>query len=140
MWRQVCRGAIVLFLIGCHGYTNKQGSWTSGKITTPGKYALPNNALSIDVYLENNFVRYKAFDKSNQIVIHYNVDINMYQNWAFYLDDQKNFWVLSSDVGHSVWKKVNGEGYYHHIFNHVPTKSEVPASLYRECREFFYGN
>jgi hypothetical protein len=134
-------GVILFFFIGCQGSTTSQvKSWAGGKITQPGKYALPHNALLIDVYLENNFVRYKVMDKSNRIVIHYNGDINTYQNWAFYLDTQKNFWVLGSDIGHSVWRRNKSGQFTQFTFNHVVTKSEVPESLYVDCKEFFYGH
>lgn len=60
------------------------------------------------MYLENNFVRYKAYDGNGRTVITYDYNISTFQNWAFYLDEKKNFWVFSSDIGDSVWKKGNG--------------------------------
>lgn len=113
-------------------------NWNGGKIVEPGVYQLSDSSLTIHIFLENDFVRFEVDDEKGKTLIKYNYNISTYQNWAFYLDEQKAFWVFSSDIGHSVWRKM-GNAYLEYSFNHIPTRAEVPESVYQNCKEFFYG-
>jgi hypothetical protein len=111
-------------------------NWNGGKIVKPGVYQLSDSTLSVHIFLENNFVRYKV-DQDDRTLIRHNYNISVYQNWAFYLDGQRNFWVFSSDIGHSVWRRM-GDTYVEYTFNHILTRAEVPDDVYQNCKEFFY--
>jgi hypothetical protein len=110
--------------------------WAGGKIEQPGTYRLSDGNLIIRIYIENNFVRYVAEDKEGEL-IRYNYNISVYQQWAFYLDKKRDFWVFSSDIGHSVWRK-SGSVYFEHTFDRMLARTEVPDEVYQNCKHFFY--
>jgi hypothetical protein len=107
-----------------------------GKIEEPGTYRLSDGSLTIHIYIENNFVRYRVEDKDGEL-IKYNYNISVYQQWTFYLDKKQDFWVFSSDIGHSVWRKT-GNVYFEQTFYHMLAKTEVPDEVYQNCKYFFY--
>ncbi|WP_073131317.1 hypothetical protein [Chryseolinea serpens] len=128
--------SISILILACCSRTGG-AAWKGGKITEPGTYELEDESLKIEVYLERNFVRYKAYDNEGRTVISYGYNMSTVQRWAFYLDEQRNFWVFSSDIGHSVWKKGTASSYFHDDIDHVLTRREVPKSVYDNCKEFF---
>jgi len=125
---------IVSLFLSCQAHESK---WQGGKITEPGTYEYHDGSLTINIYLENNFVRYKGIDDDGKTVIKYDYNISVFQNWAFYLDEKTNFWVFSSDIGDSVWKKGSGSSYFQTTFNRQLTENDVPESVYTNCKEFF---
>jgi hypothetical protein len=133
--RNLALSIIPILILACSGRTG--AAWKGGKITEPGTYELEDESLRIEVYLENNFVRYKAYDNEGRNVISYGYNMSAFQRWAFYLDEKKNFWVFSSDIGHSVYKKGTASSYFHDDIDHVLTRKEVPESVYDNCKEFF---
>jgi len=125
----------LVLLVSCKN--ENAGSWGGGKITEPGKYIYNDASLVIQIAIENGFVKYGLYNSEGVLLAKNDYRISTYQNWAFYLDEDLNFWVFSSDIGHSVWEK-DLTRYYHHTFEHKLRKDEVSEKLYNECKEFFY--
>ncbi|MEO7988653.1 MAG: hypothetical protein ABI663_03875 [Chryseolinea sp.] len=56
---------IYFIFIGCNPIA-KNSSWGGGKITEPGIYVHSDESLTVNIYLENTFVKYKVNDKEGQ--------------------------------------------------------------------------
>ena len=110
--------------------------WKGGEITDYGTYC--NSDLKIKVYEEDNYLRYEMRDKKDDVTVKYDMNISVFHHWGLFLDNDRNLWVFSSDIGGSVWKRdsVTGE-YNNRIFHHWPTRDSVPNEVYSSSMKRF---
>ncbi|WP_254091510.1 hypothetical protein [Dawidia soli] len=103
--------------------------WTGGEITDYGEYC--DGEFKISVYEKDNRLKYEVRNRNDELVIQQDMNISVFQRWGLFLDKKKDFWVLSSDVGISVWRKDPDTGQYRkHTFYHRLGKDDVPPELY----------
>lgn len=114
-------------------------NWKGGVIREPGIYFHEDKNLQLKVYIDNKLLKNEMVDsKGNQLLSNGKVTASVLHNWAFYLDDDKNLWCLSSDLGHSEWKFDSVQNKYSLIkFGHNLEREAVPTALYRDLRIFF---
>ena len=105
--------------------------------TITGTYYYPQSNLTLKVYLENGFVRYNLKDSLGGQLITYKENISTYQKWAFFIDENKSLWVLSSDIGNTWWRRDTDRQLYTYIrIDHLFDKSTIPKDVYQEIKEF----
>jgi hypothetical protein len=109
---------ITLFIVitcGCRDYDYKvYKDWKGGYLDTFGKYIMQKEPTTLDVYNAKGLLRYSLIvNKDTALKSKENASI--YQRWFLYLDEQRNLWVESSDIGVWVWcKSANGK--YHKFY------------------------
>ncbi|NOS93403.1 MAG: hypothetical protein HOP30_15900 [Cyclobacteriaceae bacterium] len=124
---------LILALQSCSELTC---DWSGGVITDYGSYC--NNDLKIKVYEDSNYLRYEVLNQKGNVVIKTDMNISKFQRWGLFLDEQKNLWVLSSDVGDAVWKLDSSTGRYNKkMFHYYLTKDSVPRELYNSKLKYF---
>jgi hypothetical protein len=110
--------------------------WAGGEITGYGEYC--NGQVNIKVYEKGNFLKYEVHSNGNELVIQQDMKISVFQRWGLFLDKKGNFWVLSSDVGISVWEKDTATGQYRkRMFFSKLSKDDVPPELYESSLRRF---
>ncbi|MFM7854925.1 MAG: hypothetical protein ACKO96_24100 [Flammeovirgaceae bacterium] len=103
--------------------------WKGGEITDYGTYC--NDDFKINVYEKDNYLKYEVRNKKEDVIIRQNVNISIVHHWGLFLDNDKNLWVFSSDIGDSIWKMDSLTGKYNNrIFHHWLTRDSVPSELY----------
>ena len=117
---------IILVIFSC---SNSNCNWAGGEILDFGEYC--NGEFKINVFENDNDLKYEVRNKNNEIVIKQDMNISIHQHWGLFLDAKKNFWVFSSDVGDGIWEKDSATGKYRkRMFHHWLTKEEVPQEIY----------
>jgi hypothetical protein len=110
----------------CH---NSKCDWPGGEIQDFGTYC--NGELTIRVAQVNGRLMFSVLDADSNIIIQQNRNMSVYQHWGLFLDSSKNFWVFSSDIGHSVWEKDHKTGrYWERCFSRPLTRTDVPQEIY----------
>ncbi|MDL5050859.1 hypothetical protein QQ054_33205 [Oscillatoria amoena NRMC-F 0135] len=111
-------------------------NWSGGEITDYGTYC--NGDLKIKVYEEDSYLRYEMRDKKDDVAVKYDMNISVVHHWGLFLDNDKNLWVFSSDIGDAVWKRDSLTGEYSKkIFHHSLTRDSVPSELYASSLKRF---
>jgi hypothetical protein len=110
--------------------------WKGGEIIDYGTYC--NNDLKIKVYEEDNYLRYEIRNSKDEIIIKNDMNVSIVQHWGLFLDNEKNLWVFSSDVGTGIWERdpLTGE-YIKKIFHHKLTRDSVPSEVYSSAMKRF---
>ncbi|MEO9964790.1 MAG: hypothetical protein ABJF11_03310 [Reichenbachiella sp.] len=72
-------------------------------ISELGIYTYKNENLKIIAYEDKHALKYIMLDSTYNVLLRDNFKISLFHNWGLYLDENKNLWVLSSDIGHSCW-------------------------------------
>lgn len=94
--------------------------------------------LSIKVYAKDGYLKYEVYNKGDEILFCQDMNISIYQRWGLFLDNNKNLWVFSSDVGHCIWERDSGTGRYRkRTFYHQLSKDEVPEEIYESTLRRF---
>lgn len=129
------KGNIILIILSIISCTNTC-DWKGGEILNFGEYC--NADVKIHVYEKNNFLKYEVHNNKGEIIIRDDVSISTFQHWALFLDSNKNFWVMSSDIGGFVWERdpVNNR-YSKKIFYHELGKDDVPLEIYESSLKRF---
>jgi len=124
---------LALVLNSCRSQT---GDWQKKGITQYGNYSV--DSLTIDVYEESNYLKYDVKNNKGEVLIENDMNISVYQSWGIFLDNERNLWVFSSDIGDAVWirDRLKG-GYTKKSFNHWLTKDSVPAEVYASSMKRF---
>jgi hypothetical protein len=125
---------LTLFLFSC---LSNKGSWSGRKITSPGTYEV-GPGISLEVFTEGSWVKYTVTNKKGDVIMKSSDGMSAHQKWAFYLDENKDLWVFSTDIGDSVWRRQPSGFYHHQYFNSFLSPDQVPPSVYQYCKEFFY--
>jgi hypothetical protein len=100
-------------------------------IYSPGLFRLDEGSLNLNVYVENNLVRYGVADRSEKEIFRNRDDISTFQKWAFFFHkDKKTLWVFSSDVGHTYWQLDSLTGKYNYFEMEYPFEKErIPEEV-----------
>jgi len=107
-------------------------------IDSEGTFYNSTKTLQLNIYVENNFVRYVLRDGRGNEKLRFNENISVFQEWGFYLDKNDTLWVFSSDIGNSLWvKNKKNDSYSEIIMDHLYNTSKVPQEIFRETRRFF---
>jgi hypothetical protein len=105
-----------------------------------GVYQLSGSDLKLDIYIENDLVRYQVFNASNKRICSHQNDISTFQKWAFCWDQNGTLWVFSSDVGHTYWKyDTSASAYKYHEMEYRFDKTIVPQEV-REAMKGAFSN
>src|SRR5689334_1914877 len=127
---------IIMFILSLTSCSNTNCDWAKGEIVEFGTYC--NSEFRVKVYEENNFLKYEAVNKDDEILIQQDMNISIFQHWGLFLDSENNFWVFSSDVGISVWKKDSVTGNYTKMnFDHKVARNDVPEEIYESSLKRF---
>jgi len=129
----IARFLIFLLIISCA--KNKQEHLL---IDSAGTYHNSEKTLKLNVYVDNNFVRYVLQDTLGNELVTFNENISVFQKWGLYLDENGTLWVFSSDIGNSFWMKDKVTNkYYETIMDHLYDDSKIPKEIFQETRQFF---
>ncbi|MFD0998708.1 hypothetical protein ACFQ21_05290 [Ohtaekwangia kribbensis] len=105
-----------------------------------GVYQLDNPNLKLDIYIENDLVRYKVTEANSKKICSHQNDISTFQKWAFCWDQNATQWVFSSDVGHTYWKyDTSASAYEYHEMEYRFDKTIVPQEV-REAMKGAFSN
>jgi hypothetical protein len=125
--------ATIFTIISCN---RDNCNWQGGQIIEFGEYC--DGELKIKVYQKNNDLHYEMRNSRNEVLVKQDMSISIYQHWGLFLDNKKNFWLLSSDVGIYVWEKDSVSGRYRkRTFFHKLRKDQVPPELYNSSLKRF---
>jgi len=114
----------------------KKSRWESGEITNYGTYN--NTDLKIKVYEENSYLKYEVRNEKNEVVIKNDDNLSVVHQWGLFVDDDKNVWVFSSDIGDAIWKRDTITGKYaKRVFRDWLTRDSVPDELYASSLKRF---
>jgi len=119
---------ICLTVICC---SKNNAVWESGTIFEEGTYEA--KSIQIIVQENNNLVDFKVLDHHGNMLIQNPHTFSSLHRWALYLDKDESLWVLSSDIGHYIFKKDTTSGTYKYLqFDHYLKKDEVPEYMYND--------
>jgi len=128
---------LLVLMASCDQKREKK-NWDGGKIELPGSYHYDLKNLTLNISLEDNLVRYNLIDSLGNKLLETKDDINSYQRWALFLDENESLWVLSSDIGNAYWKKDTAtQTYIYTRIDHLFDQSIVPKKVYSETKDFF---
>lgn len=124
--------ALILIALSCK---ESACDWKGGEITNYGNYC--NSHVKIKVYEKDNYLKYEMRNREEDIIISNDENISVVHRWALFLDDEKNLWVFSSDIGHSCWiKGIGTKGYVKREFVGQISKDSIPAEVYATLKRF----
>ncbi len=128
--------ALFLIIFSCSEHKDAV-SWDGELIEREGTYTNLANGLSVDISIEDGFVRYAMYDSLDNQLLKFNENISAYQRWAFIMDEDGSLWVLSSDIGNAVWKKNLDTKKYEFIkMDMYFDKSTIPKSIYNKIKPY----
>lgn len=129
-----CVLGVLIFAV--HSCKSPQCDWKGGEITDYGTYC--NDDIEVKVYEEDNYLRYEVRNAKGDLAVRQDVNISVFHHWGIFLDNKKNLWVFSSDVGHALWKRnpLNGE-YARKHFPYKITRDSVPDEVYSSAMRRF---
>ena len=126
---------IVLILI-MYSCESPKKHWNSDVITNPGVYEY--NGLSIHVSDQNDQVWYSVLNSKGDTLITKDRKFSTFQRWAIQLDQNMNIWILSSDIGHSYWRRnSSNEQYEKHEFFGKIHRDSIPDDVFKTLSNFY---
>jgi hypothetical protein len=129
------RFALLIIYLTTIACSKNNDQWKHGAITKEGEYQATD--MKIVVRIENDLVNFKGFDYAGRSLLQNPHAISALHRWALYLDKDGSLWVLSSDIGDSIFKKDSITGMYKYSqFNHYLKKNDVPNYLYDDLKSF----
>ncbi len=115
---------LILLLTGC-----QKSRYVRGVIFDPGDYRI-DKKLDLKITSENGVLKYTIFSNGKERVASNDRVISSYQGWGFFVDEDKNIWVFSSDIGSCRWNfNARTETYTQEWFNRKLYPHEVPAAI-----------
>jgi len=127
---------VILLALTLNSCNSQIGNWQKRGITRYGSYSI--DSLTIDIYEENNYLKYELKDDKGKVLIENDMNISVYQSWGLFLDNERNLWVFSSDIGDAVWMRNPSTGIYaKKSFDHWLTKDSVPHEVYESDMKRF---
>jgi len=123
---------LCLVVICC---STNNADWATGAIVEQGTYR--TGSIQIIVWVNNDLVDFKVLDSEGDILIQNPHAFSALHRWALYLDEDESLWILSSDLGHYIFKKNTTSGGYQYLqFNHFLKKDEVPEYMYNDLKSY----
>ncbi len=121
---------IITMVLSCRDNKYKVvHSWGKGIVDSFGRYIDENDGVTLNVYDEDGLLRYNLI-LHKDTVLRSSENASIYQNWFLFLDDKKNLWVESSDIGLWVWVN-NKNGYVKYDINSRPGDIKVPEQFFK---------
>lgn len=106
-------------------------------ISQEGNYNY-NDSLYLRVDVKDDLVSYSVKDYSGEVLIDMPNEFSNLHRWILYIDKSQSIWVLSSDLGHSLWKRNDSDHAYEQVnFSNYLEKEDVPNYLYNDLKDFF---
>jgi len=126
---------VLLFLLLSVSSCEAQSKWDGGKITKTGVYQY--DSLKLIVNDSNHRVEYFMLNSKGDTLIISDRKFSTFHRWALQIDKDRNLWVLSSDIGHSCWKRSieNGKYIKQEFFGPI-SKDSIPAEIYNTLKLF----
>ncbi|MGB3182797.1 MAG: hypothetical protein WBB45_15510 [Cyclobacteriaceae bacterium] len=115
--------------------TNVHDNWNGGAITAEGDYYMDD--LKIEVRDIKGYLKYKMIGQNKKILAQEQNPISTFQRWALHLDKSRNLWVLSSDIGDSIWQFDSiSNSYKRSEIYGVLNLDSVPKDIRKTLSEF----
>jgi hypothetical protein len=108
--------------------------WKQGSIVKEGKYQSAD--LEITVQVENDLVSFTVLNHAGNILFKNPHSFSALHKWALYLDKEESLWVLSGDIGDSIFKKDSTGIYNYSQFSHYLRRKDVPDYMYDDLKDF----
>jgi len=110
--------------------------FAGGVIQKPGIYKI-GDSLIIEIVIEKALVEYSVRDVEGKLKIKTIHPFSDYQAWAFYLEDNGNLWVISSDIGYAYFEVDKDNDYKYHELPRGVKLQNIPEPIIKDLPEFF---
>ena len=99
-------------------------------ISGTGSYSVPLASVKLRVWTEGGILMYEVRDNIGKLLIRSKERASTYSQWYLLWDEKNSLWVLSSDIGNSVWQSAaNGAYAETFLFGDKAWYAQMPHAL-----------